>query len=233
MMGISSFLRKSSGESSGEEPTLVTYRVDLAGHDPVKLSGRLYEIIDYPHALRELAGHVSGVSEDGVEFVSVWADEEAADATFKRAIKELAVLWDEFPGLQVERETYPVYRFVVTEGAEEYDADRAQPNPACVAYRLDVPIHGRDVYDSACQHMGFPDEIPEGLLMHVAAETADGWTTYTVWHSVQDARNYMRDKIMPAGLQIVRDQQIFPEIRPVEIVPTLFASNPTLMPVSA
>jgi hypothetical protein len=228
-MGITSFMRRASDVEPLDVPTLVTYRVDIADNDPLKLASRLYEIIDYPRALRELAGHVSGVSEDGVEFISVWADEQAADNTFKYAMAELAVLWEEFPGLQFERETYPVHRFVVTEGAEEYDADRALPNPSCAAYRLDVPIHGRNVYDRACELMNFPDDLPDGLLMHVAAETADGWTTYTVWHSVEDAREYMRDQIMPAGLQIVRDQQIFPEIRPVEIVPTLFASNPGIL----
>lgn len=231
-MGISSFLRKTSEEGSENGPTLVSYRVDLAGHDPMALSSRLYDVIDYPRALKELAGHISGVSEEGVEFVSVWADAQAAEAAFRSAVENLGVLWNEFPGIKADRETYPVHRFVVTEGAEQYDPDRAQPHPPCVSYRMDIPIHGRDIYDTAAELMNFPEEIPDGMLMHIASETADGWTTYTVWHGVENAREYMRDKIMPASLQIVRDQQIFPEIRPVEIVPTLFASNPALIPVA-
>lgn len=228
-MGISSFIRSKSDSDVATVPTLATYHVDIAGHDPLKLAERLYELIDYPRALSDLAGHVSGVSEDGVEFVSVWSDAGSAATTYENALEKLKVLFEEFPGFRVQRETYPVHRFVVTEGAEQYDADRAQPHPPCVAYRLDVPIHGRGVYESACELMKFPEEIPDGLLMHVAAETADGWTTYTVWHTVKEARDYMRDRIMPAGLQIVREQQIFPEIRPVEIVPTLFASNPSVL----
>lgn len=219
------------GSPNGTIPTviassLIEYRVEAPGHDALELIKRFYASIDYPRSMRDgNLMHLCGSNEEEIVFLSVWDNEENAAAAYDELAEPIGALVSEVEGGGVVRSSHRVHRFVVSEAASSYDASVAELDPSCVGYQIDMPIHGSSMYDLFCEKLAFPEEIPDGLLAHVAGETDFGWRTYTVWRTTLDSQRYFSERIIPASVDVVREEAIFPEIRPLEIAPTLFAVN--------
>jgi len=65
----------------------------------------------------------------------------------------------------------------------------------------------RDAYQALTEKMfgNYPmreDQSPEGLLLHTAGESPDGWYIYDVWESQAQFEQFMESRIGPAGAEL-------------------------------
>ena len=44
-----------------------------------------------------------------------------------------------------------------------------------------------------------PDNLPEGLIIHTAGPTADGWRIFDVWESREAFARFMEEQVMPVA----------------------------------
>ena len=226
MRKLTEILGVSHVNPDGSTPTLIEYRIDAPGHDPVELIKRFYRLADYPSSMQPgNLMHLSGANEEGIVLLSVWNNERDAAAAYEELAEPIEAIIEDLGEGSVARVSHSAHRYVLGPGSGIFAADLAELDPDCVAYQIDVPIHGQAMYDLFCEKLEFPAFIPEGLLAHVAGETEAGWRTYTVWSTVEDSQRYFSDRIIPSGVEVVREVGVFPEIRPLEIKPTLFVVN--------
>lgn len=229
MRKLSDIVRRPSipGLSKGESLIVVEYTVDAPGHSAIELISRLYREIGFPATILPTnVVHISGATEERAIFVSIWRSERDADDAFAEAESAVARLSAEIgPEAKLHRSSFKAHRVTVGPEVDEYAARVAEINPDCVAFTIDLPVDGRTIYDHYCDEMGFPETIPEGLLLHVAYEVGEELRSISVWQSIEHSRDFMRDRIIPAGPAVVRDFGVFPEVRPVEFKPTLLAFN--------
>jgi hypothetical protein len=229
MRKLTDLLRRTQfDEDSLADPgTLIDYRIHAPGQDKIDLIKKFYGEIDYPRSMRPgNFAHLSGVSEESMVFLSIWDSEENAAAAFTELQKPIDEVLGAVEGeATVQRESFKTYRFVVGDGVTDFNPSVAPIGPECVAYQIDLAMDDRGHYDLLCRQMNFPEEIPKGLLMHIACQTDFGWQTYSVWRTLEDSTAFLSEKIIPASVEVVRQFGVFPEIRPVEIETTLFALN--------
>ena len=64
------------------------------------------------------------------------------------------------------------------------------------------------------------DQSPEGLIVHTAGETDDGFYVYDVWESQDDFERFVNEKLMPAARAISggKTPAFKPEFNTVETV---------------
>lgn len=230
MRKLTDLLRRTQFEDEDlDAPTLIDYRISAPGEEKIELIKKFYREIDYPRSMRpgNLA-HFSGISEESLVFLSVWDSEENASAAYGDLQASIDGVLDSVSGeATVTRESFPTHRVVIGEGVEEFTPAAAPIAPDCVAFEIDLRLEDRGHYDLLCEQMNFPAELPPGLLLHVAGQADFGWHTYSVWRTIEDSKNFLSDRIIPASVEVVRQFGVFPEIRPVEIQTTLFALNPS------
>ncbi|MGH2906540.1 MAG: hypothetical protein ACRDKI_07190 [Solirubrobacterales bacterium] len=215
----------------GGVASLIDYRIIGEGVDQMAVIADFYNRIDFPRSMRDgNLAHVAGTAGDQIIFSSVWDTEANAITAYQemgpdieRTLKEVA------PQARVERSSTGVYRFSIGDDADEFNNSIAVRNPECVGYLIDIPVHGKMAYDLVCNNMGFPAEWPEGLLMHVAGPSALGWRTFSMWRTVDDSLDFLEQRLMPGAVGVVREQGLFPEIRPLEVKPFLFALNSRML----
>ncbi len=56
-----------------------------------------------------------------------------------------------------------------------------------------------EVYDAINRELNFPDEVPDGLLSHTAAEVEGGMQIVDVWESMDKFEAFMNDQLGPAA----------------------------------
>lgn len=83
----------------------------------------------------------------------------------------------------------------------------------------------RDVYVAVSEKMfgNYPmrdDQAPEGVIVHTAGETADGFYIYDIWESQEQFLQYMESTIGPAMAGIVDPDapQPQPQFFPIETI---------------
>jgi hypothetical protein len=211
--------------------TMVDYRIRGEGFDRLETIDRFYKEIDFPRSMRNgNLGHLSGVSDDEIVFMSIWDTEKNAMAAFddmRGSIEK--VLREAGPTATVDRVSSGVFRFSIGEDVAEFSHERAQLNPNCVGYVIDIPTQGHLSYELTCEKMNFPQDWPPGLLMHVAGETDRGWRTYSLWREIGQSRDFLAQRLIPAAVDVVREHQVFPVIRPIEVKLHLFALNSRML----
>ncbi len=52
-----------------------------------------------------------------------------------------------------------------------------------VVMKMDMPGGTAEFYDAVCRKIGFPEQVPEGLISHVAYPTDIGWCVCDIWQS--------------------------------------------------
>lgn len=229
MRKLSDIVRRPSipGLSKGESLVVVEYVVEAPGHSAIDLIARLYREIGFPRSIVPTnVAHISGATDERVIYLSVWRNHRDAEDAFAEAESAVERLKSEIgPEAALHRSSFKAHRVTIGPGADEYNAQLAEINPDCVAFTIDLPCDGRSIYDHYCEEMGFPESVPDGLLLHVAYEVGKELRTISVWQSIEHSRAFMRDRIIPSGPAVVRDYGVFPEVRPVEFKPTLLAFN--------
>jgi hypothetical protein len=61
---------------------------------------------------------------------------------------------------------------------------------------------GQREYDGVCAAINFPENIPDGLLVHLAGATSGGWRVIDCWESQQLFDRFLRDTLTPAMRQL-------------------------------
>jgi hypothetical protein len=215
----------------GGVAAMIDYRIKGEGVDQMALIAEFYEMIDFPHSMRDgNLAHFSGIAGDEIIFSSIWDNEENARLAYADMMPAIqAVTSKHGPNTTVERHSSAVHRFSIGEQATPFSHVNAVVNPDCVGYVIDVPLHGKMAYDIICSKMDFPQAFPAGLLLHVAAMTDMGWRTCSIWNEVQPSLDFLEQRLMPAAVGMVREEGVFPEISPLEVKPFLFALNARML----
>lgn len=206
---------------------VVDYEIDAPGHAALAVISAIYRELDFPRSVKPTnLAHISGATSERVIFTGVWRNEREANEAYEEIKDVIASLTDEFgPDASVERISSKATRVTIGDLVSDYEAALAQFNPECVAFTVDIPTDGREIYDLYCAEMRFPEIVPKGLMLHLAYEVGPSMRTVSVWRTLEDSQDFMRERIVPAGPGVVRDHGIFPEVRPVEFKPTLLAFN--------
>ena len=81
----------------------------------------------------------------------------------------------------------------------------------------------KDVYAALTEKMfgNYPmreDQSPEGLLVHPAGESPDGWSIYDIWESQEKFEQFMASTIGPAAAELGADAPPKPQYFPIEIL---------------
>ena len=70
-----------------------------------------------------------------------------------------------------------------------------------VAMIMEFPGGTQDGYDKILQNLGMgrgSEELPRGLIFHVAGPTPNGWQVVDVWESRADFDRFFAEKLGPA-----------------------------------
>ncbi|MGB1582476.1 MAG: hypothetical protein ACPHCI_01670 [Solirubrobacterales bacterium] len=206
---------------------VVDYEIHAPGHAALAVISAIYRELDFPRSIKPSnLAHVSGATSERVIFTGIWRSEREAREAFQEIEGVVATLKDTFgPEASIERISRKASRVEIGDLVSDYEAAFAQINPDCVAFTVDIPIDGKAIYDNYCEAMRFPEIMPEGLMLHLAYEDGSTMRTVSVWRTLEDSQNFMRERIVPAGPSVVREHGVFPEVRPIEFKPTLVAFN--------
>ncbi len=60
---------------------------------------------------------------------------------------------------------------------------------------------GEKIFGSSSSEFS-PSEAPDGLIMHSAGPTDDGWYVYDVWESEEHLQRFVQDRLMPAAQEL-------------------------------
>lgn len=210
------------------QTTLIDYRLRGLGVDQVD---RYFEQIGFPR--RMPAGnfaHLVGLLDGELVSIGLWSSERAARQMFAAMRPRIdAIVAEAGPQASIDRQSHPAYRFLLGEEISDFREDRAQTDPDCVGYVIDLPATDNRAYDLICEHMGFPADYPDGLLLHIAGQVDDVWRVISVWRKVTQSLEFFEQRLMPAAVDIVREHRVFPEIHPRELRVHLFAVNKRLV----
>jgi hypothetical protein len=67
---------------------------------------------------------------------------------------------------------------------------------------MDLPV-SRDVLEAVSSQMRVRDDPPDGLVVHVMTETADGVHVVDVWESVDQLTRFRDARLLPAMAQVM------------------------------
>ena len=66
-----------------------------------------------------------------------------------------------------------------------------------IAMMVDNPEGSQEIYDSVREHLGL--ERPAGGIFHVAGPSPNGgWRVIEVWESEEDAKRFVKERLLPA-----------------------------------
>ncbi|MBI5311503.1 MAG: hypothetical protein HZB14_10850 [Actinobacteria bacterium] len=140
-----------------------------------------------------LLGHFAGPTEGGWEVIDVWPEEHAMEHVFSRYLVDAvsAAMQQTGERFDVEPEMREIARLVVGPSAARYSLDKGAREKS--ALRGVRPIGalienlggGEEEYLLGCKLLGFPEHVPDGLVLHIAGECDDGWRTFDCWNSAE------------------------------------------------
>jgi len=81
----------------------------------------------------------------------------------------------------------------------------------------------KDAYAALTEKMfgNYPmreDQAPEGLIVHTAGETAEGWYIFDIWNSQEQFEQFMADRIGPAAAELGAETPMKPVYYPIETI---------------
>jgi hypothetical protein len=62
------------------------------------------------------------------------------------------------------------------------------------------------------------DQSPEGLIVHTAGETGEGWYIYDIWESQEQFEAFMASRIGPAAAELGAETPMKPQYFPIETI---------------
>ncbi len=79
------------------------------------------------------------------------------------------------------------------------------------------------------KHPADPEDAPEGLVLHTAGPTPDGWYVYDVWSSQEDFTRFGRERIEPAVQDVLGRTLDDRQVQFYEIANLMPATNGALV----
>lgn len=155
---------------------------------------RICEQMNFPAEVSPgLLGHFAGRIDGGWEVIDLWREDEAMEHVFSRYLVDAISSAIELTGerVDVEPEMREIARLVVGPDAAEHALDRGagEKTAARGVHPIGVLIEnlGGDSSDYmyGCDLLGFPASSPDGLIVHLAGECADGWRVFECWESAE------------------------------------------------
>ncbi|MGH2906541.1 MAG: hypothetical protein ACRDKI_07195 [Solirubrobacterales bacterium] len=150
--------------------------------------------------------HFSGAFED--EFFSVTAYRDGQSS---------AQMFADYTGPEVEsairtsgeradinRLEFPITRYAVRDDEDLQGYSRKEPGEMVAVYAT-AATFSRERYLKITGEAGFPDDWPEGLVIHVAGEFGNRWGIFDVWHADSDLLSFYRDRIEAAVATVAKD----------------------------
>lgn len=157
---------------------------------------RICDQIGFPRRIAPgLLGHFAGPYEKGWELIDLWTDGESMERVFSDHLIEAisAVTHNHGERFDVEPEVYEIGRVIVGPAARRFTPEAgalakcSERGVRPVAVFFEHLGGGESEYLSGCDLLGFPGRIPEGLIVHVAGGTSEGWRVVDVWESAAHA----------------------------------------------
>ncbi len=75
---------------------------------------------------------------------------------------------------------------------------------------LELPGMTPEIYGAINERMGFPAEVPQGLLTHIAAVEDAGMRFVDVWESEQQFERFLEEELLPAMGEIDAEGVVSP-----------------------
>lgn len=157
---------------------------------------RICDQVGFPnHIAPGLLGHIAGPSPTGWELIDLWSSAESMEHVFSNYLVDaisgtIRRYGDRF---DIEPETRAIARLIVgpaaadfslEAGAREKCADRGVHPVAVVIEHLGG---GEAEYLAGCELLDIPRKLPEGLIVHMAGPSKDGWRVFDCWDSAAHA----------------------------------------------
>jgi hypothetical protein len=87
-------------------------------------------------------------------------------------------------------------------------SEPTQERNMTVLVTADIPVSRADV-EAVGQDMGdVYDNPPEGLIVHIATETADGVHVVDVWESAEHQQRFMAERLGPSIAKVMQERGI-------------------------
>ncbi|MBI4897430.1 MAG: hypothetical protein HY827_03580 [Actinobacteria bacterium] len=99
--------------------------------------------------------------------------------------------------------------------------------------KMEMSGTGAEFYDAVTDRIGFPDEIPDGLISHGACATPTGWLVCDIWQSEQQFSAFVESKLGAALQEAAQELGITTEIAPPQIFEAHAALARDFAPVHA
>lgn len=211
------------------DAVLVDYRLEAVS---IEHLDEFYSRVGYPERIEPgLIAHIGGViDEEETVYLSVWRRKDEAFESWQAKRSDIeAVLADAPREAQVTRRASDVHRLYVGDGLAEFREGIAGGEPDCIGFVIDLPDVEVDAYDLICERMNFPEDWPDGLVLHVAGRVGDFLRVLSVWRRADQSRRFFENRLIPASVEVVRNHGLFPEIRPRELRIHLIALNDMLL----
>lgn len=61
--------------------------------------------------------------------------------------------------------------------------------------KLEMSNGSAEFYDAVTDRIGFPDEIPDGLIAHGSCATPTGWMVCDIWQSEQQFNAFVESRL--------------------------------------
>ena len=84
-----------------------------------------------------------------------------------------------------------------------------------VLVTAEVPGQTKEGYDGMAAGLAAPLRQAKGLLMHMAAQTADGFRIIEVWESAEDANGFFAKFVHPNLPEGIKPKRSFQELHNV------------------
>ncbi len=86
-----------------------------------------------------------------------------------------------------------------------------------VALRVDFTNFGLDDYDAISKALNFPDQWPDGLLVHGSTEVDGRLRVLDIWESRQQFDRFVQSRLQGAMGQAMGDRAEAPQITEMEL----------------
>lgn len=142
-----------------------------------------------------LLGHFAGPCPGGWETIDIWTDLDHMERVFSEFLVDAisSTVRSEGARIDIEPETREIARLVVGPDAERHlfengaDVKCAERGVRPLGVLIENLGGGEEEYLAGCDLLGFPEQIPDGMIVHIAGESRDGWRVFDCWQSAEQA----------------------------------------------
>jgi hypothetical protein len=153
--------------------------------------------------------HFSGTFEDQFFAVSAYPDQARsttmfADSTSPQIANEIGAYGG---GPDISRDEFDIVRYVINTDHDLQGFRFAKPGEFAAVLVTEDTLT-RERYLATSRRIGFPEEWPDGLIIHVAGSVGDHLAIFDLWRASGNIASFYGQKVGPALLEL------YPEVNP-------------------